>query len=127
MRIHSISAAALALLAGAALAQGTGSSSASGSDVGFFRPAADPALTTTRPQPPALPAAPQPPAAPQASETAQMAAAELAATRQEDAMRWAEQQMDRSEREAEQVREEQRQAPPGVGAAFTGSTSERDR
>jgi hypothetical protein len=124
MRTRSIIAAlACTLGASAAWAQTTG-------DVGFFRPAADPALTTTRPQPPAPPLAPAPPAAPQApvNDTAQMAAAELANTRQEDAMRWAEQQMERAEQEALQAREQQQQeAPAGVGAAFTGSTSERDR
>ena len=93
-------------------------------DVGFFRPAADPALTAIPP--------PQPVPAPQQqagtpNETAQMAAAELAATKQEDAMRWAEQQMDRVQGEAERARDEARQAPPGVGAAFTGTTGERDR
>ena len=110
-----IASLALALAAAPALAQ----------DVGFFRPAADPALTPARPLPPAPPAQPQPPQAPQVSETAQMAAAELAATRQEDALRWAEQQMDRAEQEAAELRTPQHQAVPGVGAAFSGSTSER--
>lgn len=110
--------AVLALSAGAAVAQ----------DVGFFRPAVDPALTTPymRPQPPQ---APQPPAPPgnAASETAPTAAAELAATRQEDAMQWAEQQMDRAQTEAQHAREQSQPQPAGVGAAFSGSTSERDR
>ena len=48
-----LAAVALAFAAPVALAQ----------DVGFFRPAADPALTSTRPQ------APQPPAAPQVPES----------------------------------------------------------
>ena len=114
-----IASLALALAAAPALAQ----------DVGFFRPAADPALTTTRPQPPqpsVAAAAPPAPAAP-VNETAQMAAAELAAQRQADALQWAEQQADRSQAEAQQAREQSLAAPPGVGAAFTGSTSERDR
>ena len=102
-------------------------------DVGFFRPAADPALTTTLPIPPQPPAPPPPPQSPApavtVNETAQMAAAELAATRQEDAMRWAEQQADRSQSEAQQAREQSVQptVPNTVGAAFTGLTSERDR
>jgi hypothetical protein len=119
-----IIAVGFALLAGAAAAQ----------DVGFFRPAADPALTTTYPVPATPPQpvqagpmpAPPPAAVGPTDETAQMAAAELAATRQAEAMRWAEEQMERSRREAEQSREPAQPAP-GVGAAFTGSTSERDR
>jgi hypothetical protein len=112
---------ALALTAGAALAQ----------DVGFFRPARDPALTSTRPvSPPAAPpvaAAPaQAPISP-ANEAAQMAAAELAATHQADAVKWADEQADRSQQEADRAREEARRAPPGVGAAWSGTTSERDR
>jgi hypothetical protein len=115
-----------------ALACALGSSAALAQDVGFFRPAADPALTSTRPlppPPPQPPAQPQTPAAPgsAANDTAQMAAAELAATRQEDALRWAEQQMDRAQQDAERAREQSLQAPTGVGAAFTGSTDERDR
>ena len=108
---------ALALAAGAAFA-----------DVGFFRPAADPALTPERPRPPAPAAQPPRPAPPTAAQqAAEMAAAELAATHQADAQRWAEEQMDRSQQEAAQAREEAQRAPPGVGAAFTGSTNERDR
>ena len=129
MRAISLVALPLALAATCAAGQ-SASSPTGGADVGFFRPASDPALTTTRPQqpqPPAAPQSPQPAQAPQASETAQMAAAELAATRQEDAVRWAEQQMDRATQEAQAAREQQLQAPPSVGAAFTGSTSERDR
>jgi hypothetical protein len=126
MRSHSLVALSFALAAAGAAAQ-SGPGAASGADVGFFRPAADPALTTTRPQPPQAPAAPHAPQAPAASETAQMAAAELAATRQEDAVRWADQQMARAEQEAQAARQQQLQAPPSVGAAFTGSTSERDR
>ena len=112
-----------------ALVLALGMTHAIAQDVGFFRPAADPALTTTRPLPPPAPQPPQqpqPPASP-VSETAQMAAAELAAQRQEDALRWAEQQMDRAESEADRAREQSLQQPAGVGAAFTGSTNERDR
>ena len=128
MKSHGLrhAAVALALLNGSALAQ----------DVGFFRPARDPALTSTRPLPPAAPpaqvAAPAQPMAPaqpgnQAAETAQMAAAELAATRQAEAIKWAEQQADRAEQEAALAREQVRNAPPSVGAAWSGTTSERDR
>lgn len=115
MRSHRLALIAFACAAGtpAALAQ----------DVGFFRPAADPALTSTRPLPPERPqqpAQPQPPATPgsDANDSAQMAAAELAATRQQDALRWAEQQMDRAQQDAERARGQSPQA---------GSTDERDR
>ena len=115
-----IATLALALAAGGAVAQ----------DVGFFRPAADPALTSTRPLPPspaatpARPPQPTPPAPPTpAQETAQMAAAELANTRQRDAVRWAEQQMDHAEGEAVRSREQAQAPAAGVGAAFTGSAS----
>ena len=108
--------------------------------VGFFRPAADPALTTTRPQAqaqpqqaPAAPAGPsQPPAAPVAAvptapQTPPSAPAELADARQADSLRWAEQQMNRAEAEADRAREQTAPQPAGIGASFTGSTSERDR
>ena len=116
---------ALALSAVPALAQ----------DVGFFRPARDPALTSTRPLPPPSQAVAQPgvaspsalPSVSPANDAAQMAAAELAATRQADAQKWAEEQMDRSEQEAARVREQVQSAPPSVGAAWSGTTSERDR
>ena len=115
-----------------ALACAFGTSAALAQDVGFFRPASDPALTSTRPLPPERPRAPAQPQAPatpgsDANDTAQMAAAELAATRQHETMRWAEQQMDRAQQESDRGREQSLQAPTGVGAAFTGSTAERDR
>lgn len=127
--IHRAVALAASLAASAAWAQATAPSANTNAGVGFFRPAPDPALTTTYPQPQAQPQQQAVPGQQSGGvpDTTQMAAAELAAQQQVDALRWAEQQMDRAQADAQQAREQSQQQPAGVGAAFTGSTSERDR
>lgn len=110
---------------------------------GFFRPTpdGDPSLTKPRPPAPAAsrPAAaaavaqPMPPATvmaipvqPQPTRPADSNPASAAAA--VDAGRWAEEQMDRAEREAQRDRQRAMSAPPPVApGAFDGTTSDRNR
>jgi hypothetical protein len=105
-----------------------------GPDNGFFRPAPDVSLTA--PRIPAnvsapLPTAPPPYVTIQAAQA--MPAAEAAppsvpaAAVAADQQAQVERQMDRSVEEAQRDRVRMQAATSGVGAAFDGTTSERDR
>jgi type IV secretory pathway VirB10-like protein len=116
-----------------------------GPDNGFFRPAPDVALTTSKATASTQPAAQPfltlqsqslPPVAPPvpalvapvvnapaiANPAAQQQPASPAA-----AQAWAERQMDRSVAEADRQRAQMQAAPAGVGAAFDGTTSSENR
>ena len=103
-------------------------------DPGFFRPKEDPALTSFRPaeaieEAEAGNGSTQPGgdgvAMPDAR--AELEQAQLASDRRTEALSWAQQQLDRAEREHEEALERTAEAPLSVGAAFTGSTDPRDR
>ena len=114
MRLHLVLAAALAALP--ALAQ---TSPGAKPDTGFFRPSADPALTSIRPAPPATP--PQAAKAPPAR--AFDAAEEI---RKAEEARALEALMDRSERDHERARAEAAAiatAPPAAVATGTPASA----
>ena len=99
-----------------------------GPDNGFFRPSHDVSITHPRPlatqaQYQTLQSSSLAPAAPAAAAPATAEAAPAPA----EVMRVTEDQMDRTEREALRDNLRMQAAPAGVGAAWDGSTSERDR
>ena len=98
-----------ALVAGVAIAQS--------SNPGFFQPAPDGDVALTKIVPPKPPAT-------------EVAAAQVERTEidREAALRAAEEEMDRAERDAAAARASARQATPApIEGAFSGLTSERDR
>jgi hypothetical protein len=94
---------------------------------GFFQPTpdGDPAL---KPAPGAsgIVVAPQPPATSATAQAATNAQTEEA-LRKEAAVRKADAEIDRAEREHEKMTEKSRETPTTIQGAFTGLTSERDR
>ena len=97
---------------------------------GFFRPAPD--VSLTNPQPPASLAPGQQQLQVQGQQPVNPGAPREVALEQPGegpfgVMRWAEEQMDRSTLENQRARQQFATTPPGVGAAFDGTTSERNR
>jgi hypothetical protein len=93
-------------------------------DNGFFRPAGDPNLTAPRPAQRTRPTEDL-----VAEDRVQANAQGAAADRPADpgkVMQWTEQQMNRSEQEAQYARPAPG-TPQPINGAFTGSTNERDR
>lgn len=121
MRVRTLIAAMLVLPAAAAWAE---SNTLTGQP-GFFKPTpdGDPALTKVAPPP-----APQPSVAPVRPPQAPPVVVMEAAQREADAaVRQAEVDLDRAQREHEQAAEKSVQSATTIQGAFTGLTSERDR
>jgi hypothetical protein len=92
---------------------------------GFFRPSADVSLTAPR-------ATPQPMHVIESRSQAPFlapveTALEPSPASPVAALRWTEEQMDRSTMENERARQQGMTMQPGVGAAFDGTTSDRNR
>jgi hypothetical protein len=107
---------------------------------GFFRPKADPDLTSpdraAQPAPMTSPQAGQVPAQPSSQVPGPAPVAQDEASSQQNGAiasdptrlrRWTEQQMDRSEQDAARAKAMANTTPAPINGAFTGQTSERDR
>ena len=102
---------------------------AQGASPGFFPPTPDGDVALTKIVPPKDPAAPPAAAQPrvQPSPAVVAVAPTVTALDRQEAVRDAEQDLDRAERDAERERQRALATPAPIQGAFTGATSERDR